>query len=121
MRYGKPKSVDQFFTALMAESVPWFWVCSAPYIPGHPVHHQDVVLPFKLTEVEVDGVARKQVEHIGGVTDLDFILSVASGEMLTRITGTNHFLCISIHTLPPNLTSHLLDHSIVSPVVVGMG
>ena len=68
----------------------------------------------------MDDVVRKQVEHIGMI-DLDFILSVASGETLTRITGTNHFLCIFIHALPPNLPPHLLDHSVISSVGVGVG
>ena len=68
----------------------------------------------------MEGVSREQVEHIA-VADLDFILAVASRETLARITGTDHFLCIFIHTLPPDLSSHLLDHAVITSMSIGVG
>ena len=43
---------------------------------------------IELTEVNMDGVARMEVEHVH-VGDLNFVLSMGSCIALTRFAGTN--------------------------------
>ena len=90
-----------------------------PNVASQPVNYQDVVLAIVLSEVKMQSVPREDVKHIA-VGNLYSILSVALCKALTGITSSQFLLCILVHSLPPNLSSQLLNHSIITTVSICM-
>ena len=88
-------------------------------VASKAVYHQDVVPTVVLSEVEVQGVAWKDVEHVS-VGHLYRVLSVTLCIALAGITSPQFFLCILVHSLPPDLPAQLLDHPIITTVSVCM-